>query len=232
MMKTQLLSIILALAVSNGIFACTTDNEEVNNNETMKIKITVGTTVLTATLLDNSTSRALIAKLPLTVPMQDLYGREMCYRFPDALPADDVKTTGYEVGEIIYWPPGHSLVIMYAQNGERFSMQKIGRIDSSISIFETTGDVNVTFELDNDSDTKVEVVAGDDTDYRIYPNPANDYVQVSGEFEQLTLFNEKGMAVAETKEKTVHLNKLLKGVYFLQIKTKNNDVIIRKIIKN
>jgi hypothetical protein len=71
----------------------------------------------------------------------------MCYRFPDILPTDNVRNTGYEIGEIIYWPPGHSLVIIYAQNGEQFSMQKIGRIDSGVEVFCSTGDVNVTFEV-------------------------------------------------------------------------------------
>ncbi|MDR1901263.1 MAG: hypothetical protein LBQ88_03135 [Treponema sp.] len=118
---------------------------------TMKVKIMVGNTTLTATLLDNATSLAFFAKLPLTVKMDDLYNREMCYHFPDALPTDNVPTTGYEVGEIIYWPLRHSLVIMYAQNGERFSMQKIGRIDSGVEIFRSTGDANVTFEVDTTS---------------------------------------------------------------------------------
>jgi hypothetical protein len=47
---------------------------------------------------------------------------------------------------IIYWPPRHSLVIMYAQNGERFGMQKLGRIDSGVDIFRQTGDTTVTLE--------------------------------------------------------------------------------------
>ena len=106
----------------------------------------MGEQELTATLLDNATANALLDKLPLTVLMEDLYSREMCFRFPDALPAHEAETTGYEVGELIYWPPGHSLVIMYAQNGERFNMQKIGRIDSGVALFEETGDTQVTFE--------------------------------------------------------------------------------------
>lgn len=116
-------------------------------NKEVRIKITVGDQELTATLLDNSTAKALIEQLPLTIPMEDLYSREMCYHFPEELPANEAQTTGYEVGEIIYWPPRHSLVIMYAQNEERFNMQKIGCIDSGVEIFEETGDVEVTFEL-------------------------------------------------------------------------------------
>ena len=79
--------------------------------------------------------------------MMDLYGNEMCYRFPNALPTDDAHIQGYEVGEIMYWPPGHSVVIRYAQNGERFEMQKLGKLDSGIEFFKTCGDIDVRVEL-------------------------------------------------------------------------------------
>lgn len=114
----------------------------------IKIKVTVGEHVLTATLLDNATTRSLIAKFPLTVRMADLYSREMCYRFPDPLPANEALTNGYEVGDISYWTPRHSFVIFYKQNGEVISnLQKIGRLNSGVEVFEKTGDVDVTFEL-------------------------------------------------------------------------------------
>jgi hypothetical protein len=123
------------------------DNGNSNNNDSMKIKMTFGDNTLTATLLNNETARAFVEKLPLTLHMQDLYSREMCYRFPEALPANEVSTRGYEVGEIIYWTPGRSFVIMYKQNGERFAMQSMGHVDSNVEIFNTTGDVDIRFEI-------------------------------------------------------------------------------------
>lgn len=114
----------------------------------IKIKVTVGGQVLTATLIDNATTRGLIAKFPLTVPMMDLYSRELVYRFPDPLPANETQTSGYEVGDLSYWTPGRSFVIFYRQNGEVISnLQKIGRIDSGVEIFEKTGATDVKFEL-------------------------------------------------------------------------------------
>lgn len=119
-----------------------------DNGRGIKVKVTAGSRVATATFIDNATTRALIARFPLTVPMMDRYSRELVYRFPDALPANETRTSGYEVGDIVYWTPRHSFVIMYAQNGERISdLQKIGRIDSGIEQFARTGDMNVTFEL-------------------------------------------------------------------------------------
>jgi len=115
----------------------------------MTIKITVGNNALTATMYDNATSRSFIKKLPLSLPMMDLYSREMVYRFREALPAEEALTRDYEVGEIIYYPPLHSFVIMYAQNKEVFYMQSMGRIDSNVQVFDGIGDVDVTFEMVN-----------------------------------------------------------------------------------
>ena len=115
----------------------------------MKIKITVGNNALTATMYDNATSRSFIKKLPLSLPMMDLYSREMVYRFREALPAEEALTRGYEVGEITYYPPLHSFVIMYAQNKEVFYMQSMGRIDSNMQVFDGIGDVDVSFEMVN-----------------------------------------------------------------------------------
>jgi len=114
----------------------------------IKIRITVGGTQLTATLENNATTRAIVAQMPMTLHMMDLYGREMCYRYGAyALPTDNMRDDNYAVGDIAYWAPGGSLVILYEQNGEEFSRQHLGHIDSGVEVFKTTGDADVTFEL-------------------------------------------------------------------------------------
>ena len=137
--------IILLLALI--ILSCEFGEINAQGNNMRQMKITVNGRELTAVLEDNATTRALIEKLPMTLPMMDLYGREMCYRFDSALPTDNVRSTVYEVGDIIYYPPSRSFVIMYKQNGERFSMQKIGKITSGAEIFNSTGDVEVSFDI-------------------------------------------------------------------------------------
>ena len=128
-----------------------TNNQNDENMETYQIRIKVGNHELTATLLDNATTRAFVDMLPITLTMLDLYGREMCYRFPEALPADEARRSGYDVGDIAYWTPRHSFVIFYEQNGEIIgNLQKIGRIHSDVDLFARTGDTDVTFELLNE----------------------------------------------------------------------------------
>ncbi|MCM1166486.1 MAG: cyclophilin-like fold protein [Lachnospiraceae bacterium] len=124
------------------------DTDIQEGEESMKVKITVGNTVLYATFEDNSTARALMAQMPMTLKMNDLYGREMCYRYDaGALSTDNLHYDGYEIGDIAYWPPRGSLVILYDQNGEEFERQQIGHIDSGVEIFESMGDTDVTFEI-------------------------------------------------------------------------------------
>jgi hypothetical protein len=114
----------------------------------VKVRITVGDTQLYATMENNATTQAIVEQMPMTLPMMNLYGREMCYRYgANALPTDHLQSDGYEVGDIAYWAPGGSLVILYKQNGEEFERQHLGHIDSGVEVFENTGDTDVKFEL-------------------------------------------------------------------------------------
>ena len=141
----------LVLMTTFHLMACNKTepiNEHTDTIGTMKLKITIGENVLFADFYDNATAKSFIEKLPLTLPMQDLYNREMVYRFEDALPANEARTSGYEVGDISYWTPRHSFVIFYRQNGEVInSLQKVGRIQAGVELFETTGNASVKFEL-------------------------------------------------------------------------------------
>ena len=114
-----------------------------------RVKITVGETELFASFADNATSRALIEKMPMTLPMMDLYGREMCYRFTgEDIPADEAQYGSFDVGKILYWTPWHSFVIVYAESGEEIDdLQYVGEIDEGVEVFIGTGDTDVTFEL-------------------------------------------------------------------------------------
>lgn len=112
-----------------------------------RVKVTVGTTELFADLEDNVATQAWLQTLPVTLPMQNLYGREMCYRYGAGfLPTDELRSDGYAVGDIAYWPPRGSLVILYKQNGERFERQPMGHIDGDAeAVFSHADTVDVTF---------------------------------------------------------------------------------------
>lgn len=154
----KLTALFLTLLLSLSMLGCANSNAaEEKQSATVptaaaetvyhKIKITVNGRTLTATLENNATTQALLSKMPMTLPMQDLYSREMCYHYgAGSLPTEKLRSDSYQIGDIIYWPPQGSFVILYEQNGERFTRQHLGRIDSGVEIFKTTGNASVTFE--------------------------------------------------------------------------------------
>ena len=168
-LNLKILAVVLLLSLNFGLVACgsapqaTPTNglekpvkqnapavQPVKSESTIgiKIKVTAGSQVLTATLINNATTRSLISKFPLTVPMKNLYAREMVYRFPDPLPAEQAQRSGYEVGDLSYWTPGYSLVVFYKQNGEVIdNLQKIGRFDSNLDFFQNVEAADIRFEL-------------------------------------------------------------------------------------
>ena len=124
------------------------DNKEAINLAQMNLKITLGDKVIMARLEDNPTTRAFVAKLPTTLHMENLYGREMCYRYgKGGLTESATRSDRYEVGDIVYWPPRGSFVILYKQNGEEFERVQLGHIDGDVSMFEGSGDIDVKFEV-------------------------------------------------------------------------------------
>lgn len=149
-MKKFLYFTALMSAVIASLSPAAYKAEAAGTSARTKIRITVEDTQLIAELEDNSTAKALITKLPVTLHMEDLHGREMCYRYgAGSLPTAALRDDRYEVGDIVYWLPMGSLAILYHQNGEEFSRVQVGHIASGVSVFESTGDVDVKFEVLN-----------------------------------------------------------------------------------
>lgn len=114
------------------------------------MKITIGNTVLTATLEDNSSVTALkklLAKKPLTINMSDYANMEKVGDIGSDLPRNDSQITT-SAGDIILYQ-GKSLVIYYDNNS--WNLTRIGRINgitqAELKKLLGSGDVTVTFSL-------------------------------------------------------------------------------------
>ncbi len=70
----------IALAAIFGPIARSADETTMTNQTpAMKIRLKVGNKVLTATLADNKTARDFVSLLPLTLNMNDLFGRGLTF---------------------------------------------------------------------------------------------------------------------------------------------------------
>lgn len=112
-----------------------------------KVEITVNKRItLQADWEDNVTARTLLSQMPFSIKMSNLYGREMCHRFgAGSLPVKGSQNSSYVIGDIAYWPPMGSLVILYDQNGEVFEQVPIGHISQDLHFFEGMYKAELTF---------------------------------------------------------------------------------------
>ena len=133
------------------------DKEKINNNieneeySNMKIKLEINNYELNATLVDNSSTQALIEKLKesdITINMNDYGNMEKVGQLDFSLPRNDQNITT-ESGDLILYQ-GNNFVIYYDTNN--WSLTKLGKIDnvdkSQLKNILGSGSVIVTLSLD------------------------------------------------------------------------------------
>ena len=141
--------IAIALAAILGPTASRADNTTTNQTPAMKIRLRIDNKVLTATLGDNKTARDFVSLLPLTLTMNDLFGREKFGHLPRAISDKGKRTHTYEIGDIAYWSPGPDVAIYYHHDGEQIpdpGIIVIGKIDSGVEALTVPGSAKVTIE--------------------------------------------------------------------------------------
>ena len=115
------------------------------------IKLTIGVTTLSATLVNNSSTAALIGLLsqgPFTIEMVDYDNMEKVGGLGVSLPTNNEQITTSPGDLILY--QGNALVIYYAPNSWNFT--RLGKIDNTtadelISVL-GNGSVTVTLSLE------------------------------------------------------------------------------------
>lgn len=115
----------------------------------MKIRLTVNGQVITAILIDGETTRDFVSLLPLTLTLNDLFGREKFGHLPRAISTDGKRTHTYEIGDVAYWSPSPDVAIYYRQDGEKIpppGIIVIGKMDSRVEALDVPGPVRVTLE--------------------------------------------------------------------------------------
>lgn len=113
------------------------------------------TDVIYATLLDTPAADAFAEQLPLTLDMTDYANREKHAHLDFTIDDSDLENIQYpyEIGDIIYYPPGPTFAMYYDHDGREISagMEVIARLDEEgIAILGSyENSVKVTVELSN-----------------------------------------------------------------------------------
>jgi hypothetical protein len=136
------------------IFASGTACSQVSQNNNTEgvqgitINLHIGNRILTATLVDNSSTRALrelLAVNPVTIDMRDYGNFEKVGNLGTTLPQNNERITA-QSGDLILFQ-GNQFVIYYAQN--TWSLTRLGRINniSAQELRDILGTGNVTVIL-------------------------------------------------------------------------------------
>jgi hypothetical protein len=139
---------VSAIALSQA--ACGGDNTVTKHGDNMKIRLRIGNRPLTGTLIDSKTAQDFVSLLPITLTMNDLFGREKFAHLPQAISTEGERTHIYEFGDIAYWSPGPDVAIYYQHDGEKIpnpGIIVIGKLDSGVDAFNVPGSAEVKIEV-------------------------------------------------------------------------------------
>jgi hypothetical protein len=114
---------------------------------TMKIRMDVEGTAITATLVDNETSRDFASLLPLTLTLRDYAGTEKISDLPKRLSTEGAPAgSDPSVGDITYYAPWGNLAIFYRDFGYSRGLIQLGKIDSGVEGLSGSDPLRVTIE--------------------------------------------------------------------------------------
>jgi hypothetical protein len=116
----------------------------------MRLNLKVNGKSLEVTLRESETTRDLVSLLPLTLTMNDLFGREKFGHLPRAISDSGERTHSYQVGEIVYWSPGPDIAVFYRHDGQTIpapGLIIIGEVESGVETLNVPGSLEVTIEL-------------------------------------------------------------------------------------
>ena len=138
-------------ATDNGVAAEPADAEadaDTDSTKNRTISITVGDTVLKATLEDNESARAFADMMPLTIRMSGYGGFEQVGSLGESLPAEDVSMET-EPGDIVLYN-ADSVVMFYGSNSWDYTM--LGHIEGKsageLEAILGSGDIEVNFRAE------------------------------------------------------------------------------------
>jgi len=115
----------------------------------MRISISIGSQIITATLNESETAKDFASLLPLSLTMSDLFQREKYAHLPRAISDRGKRTKTYEVGEVVYWSPGPDVAIFYRHDAQSIPDPGIivmGKVDSSLDALNAPGSVQIIGE--------------------------------------------------------------------------------------
>lgn len=127
----------------------TNQSNDIGNSINGTMKITIGSSVFTATLYDNPTANAFKTMLPITINMSELNGNEKYFYFSNTLPTNASPGGTIQNGDLVLYG-NNCLVLFYESFNTSYSYSRVGKITNTTGLVNAlgSGSVEVKFELE------------------------------------------------------------------------------------
>jgi len=103
---------------------------------------------VTAELVDNNATRALVQMLPLTIEMRDHLRQEKTGDLPSALPSIE-RQLDFSTGTLGLWSSNHFVIYYRAGRVPQPGIILLGQVTGDVSIFDQPGPVTIRVERIN-----------------------------------------------------------------------------------
>ena len=135
--------------------ACTPEDKPLSPASTTvgDITLTIGDRSFTATMVQNSTSEAFRALLPLTLEMQELNGNEKYHYLSQSLPTNRTKVGTIHAGDIMLYGD-NCVVVFYETFTTSYQYTPIGHITNPEGLKEALGSGKVTISFTSEISQK------------------------------------------------------------------------------
>ena len=116
--------------------------DEITNNFTGKLNISINGTDYAVTVEDNETVREFVKRLPPEITMEELNGNEKYYYLDSSLPSNPAKIGRINAGDLMLYG-SNCLVLFYDSFDSSYSYTRIGHIDNPYSLKQIVGTGNI-----------------------------------------------------------------------------------------
>ncbi len=137
----------LLLAFASAMVFNVTAHAADNAADSMKIRLTINGKAMTATLLDNVTTRDFLSLLPITLTLEDYAATEKISYLPRKLSTAGAPA-GSEpsAGDIAYYAPWGNLAFFHKDFRYSRGLIKLGRLESGSEALRNPGALKATIE--------------------------------------------------------------------------------------
>lgn len=134
------------------------------------LQLRIGSSLFTASILDNPSASAFLSLLPLSLNMSDLHGNEKFADLSIALPTAAVDPGPIRAGDLMLYG-SRTLVLWYEDYSNSYTYTRIGAVEDPDGLAEAVGEGEINIEFS---------VPGSSTSGTSPPTPTSTNNQVRG----------------------------------------------------